>query len=137
MKKTNSLFRTVLLALLMSVACSIYAQNQFWVGGIHYQVTSSSSYSYHGDGTAKVVAANGDGYSGVINIPSFIEVEVDGQYGDHFRRTYRVNEIGNGAFRRGSRVAVISLLGNLACHHNGKQHAQNAHENYNTFEQNG
>ena len=99
MKKTNSLFRTVLLALLMSVACSINAQNQFWVGGIHYQVTSSSSYSYHGDGTAKVVAANGDGYSGVINIPSFIEVEVDGQYGDHFRRTYRVNEIGNGAFR--------------------------------------
>ena len=99
MKKTNMFFRTVLLALLMSVACSMYAQNQFWVGGIHYEIASSSSYDYHGDGTVRVVAANGDGYSGVIEIPSFIEVEVDGQYGDHFRRTYRVDEIGYGAFR--------------------------------------
>ena len=105
MKKTDTIFRTVLLALMMSLAYSLHAQNQFWVGGIHYEVTSSD---YSAVGTVSVIAAN-DGYSGAITVPDVVAFEVTGNYGNRFIRHYKVTEIGENAFRDCAGLTSIVL----------------------------
>ena len=82
--------------LLMLLAASATAQNtQYWVNGIHYEVT--------GENTVKVIAANSDSYSGVITIPKTVNVMV--RYvnsliiGENYQRPCIVTQVGEGAFR--------------------------------------
>ena len=80
--------------LLMAVAFTAGAQNQYWVNGIHYEMT--------GEKTVKVIAAN-DGYSGVITIPKTVNIMI--KYvnsmvmGESFERPCIVTQVGEGAFR--------------------------------------
>ena len=80
--------------LLLVVAFTAGAQNQYWCNGIHYEVT--------GMNTVKVIAAN-DGYSGVITIPKTVNVVV--KYvnsmvmGESTERPCVVTQIDEGAFR--------------------------------------
>ena len=112
MKNSNICFRTVIMALLMSLSCSLYAQTQFWAGGIHYEVTYGGSYD-NGDGNVKVIAANSAGYNGELTIPSIVSVEVTGGYGSCYKKTYLVTEVGEGAFRDCTGLTAIALPGSV------------------------
>ena len=109
MKKTDTIFRTVLLALMMSLACSLHAQNQFWVGGIHYEVTNPY---YSGMGLVSVIASN-DGYSGAITVPNVVTFEVAGSYGEKYQKHYMVTEVSEGAFRDCAGLTSIELPGSV------------------------
>ena len=83
-----------ILLLLVMVTMSAAAQSQFWVNGVHYEATSTNS--------VKVIAANADTYSGVINIPETVNCEVfylsTDVYGEVGERICVVTEVDDDAF---------------------------------------
>ncbi len=109
MNNHNSFFRTVLVALLMSMACSLGAQNQFWVGGIHYEVMTNQPYYYDGNCTVRVIDAGSDGYSGTIVIPKVVMCRVSSSYGDDYQKSFAVAEVGIDAFRDCKNLTSVVL----------------------------
>ena len=109
MNNHNSFFRTVLVALLVSMACSLGAQNQFWVGGIHYEVMTNQPYYYDGNCTVRVIDAGSDGYSGTIVIPKVVMCRVSSSYGDDYQKSFAVAEVGIDAFRDCKNLTSVVL----------------------------
>lgn len=99
MNNHNSIFRTAIMTLLMSLACSLAAQNQFWANGIHYEVMTNQPYYSDGNCTVRVIDAGSDGYSGEIVIPKVVMYEAPSNYGDAYQRSFAVTEVGMDAFR--------------------------------------